>query len=185
MAMATAWMAAFSLVLGVQDAAKSKEEAALAKLAEELPKLLKAADADGTGTLNAVEFRSFAPALRSAGEAILAGLDPAAAEKRAAKDVKKYDKNADGKLDDEEKKVQAEERRLKEIKDFDWDRDGKLDEKEKSAMGWAAEGRLLYEFRKVDADASGEATAAELGAAVSRLTDIKVKKPKDAAGAKP
>ena len=165
-------------VAAAQDTAKPKEEVALGRLAAELPKLIKAADADGNGTLNAVEFRAFVPALQKAGDAAIAELDPSIAQKKAAKDLKKYDKNADGKLDDEEKKAQAEDARLKEIKDFDWDRDGKVDEKEKTAMGWAADGKLLYAFRKVDADANGEASAAELGAAVSSLTGIKVKAPK-------
>jgi hypothetical protein len=166
-----------TLMALVQDAAKSPEETALAKVAAELPALIKAADADGNGTLNAVEFRSFVPALKKAGDAALAAADPSLAPKKAAKDLKKYDKNADAKLDDEEKKAMAEDARLKEIKDFDWDRDGKLDEKEKQAMGWAAEGKLLYAFRKADTDMNGEATAAELGAAVASLTGIKVKKP--------
>jgi Ca2+-binding EF-hand superfamily protein len=174
MTMLTAWM----LALGAgQEAAKSPQETALAKLAAELPALIKAADADGNGTLNAVEFRAFAPALKKAGDAALSAADPSIAQKQAAKDLKKYDKSANGKLDDEEKKAQAEEARLKSIKDFDWDRDGKLDEKEKQAMGWATEGKLLYGFRKVDADMNGEATAAELEAALSPLSGIKVKKP--------
>ena len=183
--MTTRWMGT-GLVLvfalgatgAAQDAAKSKEEVALGRLAADLPKLVKAADADGNGSLNAVEFRSFAPALKNAGNALMGELDPSIAEKKAAKDLKKYDKNADGKLDAEEAKAMAEEARLKDIKDFDWDRDGKLDEKEKSAMGWAADGKLLYTFRKLDADANGEASAPELAAAVSSLTGIKVKAPK-------
>lgn len=176
--MAVALLAGSAGIAGAQDAAKPKEEVALGRLAAELPRLIKAADADGNGSLNAVEFRSFAPALKNAGNAVMGGIDPTIAEKKAAKDLKKYDKNADGKLDDDEKKAMQEEARLKEIKDFDWDRDGKLDEKEKSAMGWAAEGKLLYAFRKVDTDANGEASAAELGLAVSSLTGIKVKAPK-------
>jgi Ca2+-binding EF-hand superfamily protein len=175
MTMLAAWM----LAMGAgQEAAKSPQETALAKLAAELPALIKAADADGNGTLNAVEFRAFAPALQKAGDAALNAADPSIAQKQAAKDLKKYDKNADGKLDEEERKVQAEEARLKSIKDFDWDRDGKLDEQEKTALGWHAERRSLYTFRsKVDLDGSGEATAAELGAALSSLSGIKVKKP--------
>ena len=163
-----------TLVLTLQD--KSPQEAALAKLAADLPALIKAADADGNGTLNAVEFRAFVAAIKKAGDAALEAADPSVAAKKAAKDLKKYDKNTDGKLDDDEKKARAEEERLKDIKDFDWDRDGKLDEKEKQAMGWAAEGKLLYTFRKHDTDMNGEATAAELGAALSSLSGIKIKK---------
>ncbi len=167
------------LLLAAQDAGKSREELALARLATELPGLIKAADADGNGTLGAVEFRTFLPALKKAGDAALGAADPAIAEKKAAKDLKKYDANADGKLDDSERATMAEEARLKEIKDFDWDRDGKLDEQEKTAMGWYAERRSLYTFRsKVDLDGSGEASAAELAGAVSPLTGIKVKAPK-------
>lgn len=172
----TTWMAVM-LAVTAQEAAKSPQDGALAKLGAALPALIKAADADGNGTLSAVEFRAFAPALKKAGDAALNELDPSIAQKKEARDLKKYDKNGDAKLDDDEKKAMAEEARLKEIKDFDWDRDGKLDEKEKSAMGWAAEGKLLYTFRKVDGDANGEATAAELGLAVSSLTGIKPKKP--------
>jgi Ca2+-binding EF-hand superfamily protein len=160
-----------------QDGA-SPPEAALAKLVGDLAKFLKAADADGNGTLNPVEFRAFVPAVRKAGEAILGELDPAIAQKKAAKDLKKYDKNADGALDDEEKKAMAEDRRLKEIKDFDWDGDGKLSEREQTAMQWAAEGRSLGSFRKIDTDANGELTAEELTAAISAVSGIKVKKPK-------
>ncbi len=158
--------------------AKSPQEEALKKLAADLPRLMKAADADGNGTLNVAEFRAFAPEVVKAGETILNALDPSLAKKKADKDVKKYDQNADGKLDDEEKKVMDEEARLKSIKGFDWDRDGKLSEKEKTAMGWAAEGDLIYRHRKVDTDANGELSSAEIEAGLSSISGIKVKKAK-------
>ncbi len=172
------WISAVVLAAVLaQDAVKSPKEVAFDKVMADLPALLKAADGDGNGTLNAVEFRAFAPAIKKAGDAARDAAEPSRIEKRAAKELKKYDKNADGALDEEEKKAIAEDARLKEIKDFDWDRDGKLDEQEKTAMGWYAERRSLYTFRsKVDLDASGEASAAELAAAVSSLTGIKVKK---------
>ncbi len=154
----------------------SPQEEALKKVAAELPALIKAADANGSGTLNAAEFRAFLPALKRRGEAIVNELDPSIARKKADKDLKKYDKNVDGRLDDEEKKVMQEELRLKEIKDFDWDRDGKLSENEKTAMKWAEEGNQVYVHRKTDTDANGEVSADELTAALSSLTGIKVRK---------
>jgi Ca2+-binding EF-hand superfamily protein len=159
-----------------QDVKPSPQEEALKRLSGELAALVKTADSDGNGTLNAAEFRAFVPALRKRGGEILNEIDPAIARKKADKDLKKYDKNVDGKLDDEEKKVMQEELRLKEIKDFDFDRDGKLSENEKTAMRWAEEGNLVYLHRKHDTDASGELTSAEIAAAVSSLTGIKVKK---------
>src|SRR5262245_38523941 len=73
---------------------KSPQETALAKLVPDLPKFLKAADADGSGTLNPAEFRTFVPAVVKAGETLLNEIDPTIAQKKAAKDFKKYDKNA-------------------------------------------------------------------------------------------
>jgi Ca2+-binding EF-hand superfamily protein len=170
------------LGLGALDAAaqdgKSPQEEALKKLGADLAKHVKAADADGNGTLNLAEFRNFAPAILKTGAATLNEIDPSIAQKKAAKDLKKYDVSADGKLDDGEKKAMDEALRKKEIKDFDWDGDGKLDEREKQAMGWAAEGRQNGVFRKIDADANGELTVDELTAALSTLTGIKVKKAK-------
>src|SRR5687768_18485751 len=104
----------------------SVEEAALKRLASELPALVKAADADANGALNPAEFRTFAEALEKAGKAALKELDPSIAKKKEEKDLKKYDANADGALDDAEKKAMAEAKRLKDIKDFDWDEGGKL-----------------------------------------------------------
>jgi Ca2+-binding EF-hand superfamily protein len=169
---------AMFLGLAAQDG-KSPQDEALAKLGAELEKHLKAADADGNGTLNLAEFRAFAPAITKTGLAILNELDPSIAGKKSEKDLKKYDVNADGKLDDEEKKAMEEALRKKEIKDFDWDEDGKLDEREKQAMQWAAEGKQAVVFRKVDKDANGELSAEEIVKGLSRITDIKVKKPKE------
>lgn len=163
------------LSLGAQDAS-SPQEAALKKLTADLASLIKAADADGNGTLGKAEFRAFAPAARKAGEAALNGLDPSIGQKKTAKDLKKYDVNADGRLDEPEKKAMDEALRLKEIKDFDWDGDGKLSERERTAMGWAEEGKLDGLFRKIDTDANGEVTKDEAAAALSTITGIKVKK---------
>lgn len=161
--------------LSAQDPS-SPQEAALKKVTAELAPLIKAADADGNGTLSKTEFRAFGSAAQKAGAAALAAADPSIAQKKSAKTLKKYDKNADGKLDDDEKKALDEALRLKEIKDFDWDGDGKLSEHEKTAMGWAQEGRFDGLFRKVDADANGEASLAEISAGLSTITGIKVKK---------
>lgn len=158
---------------------KSPQEEALRKLGADLAKHVKAADADGNGTLNLAEFRVFAPAIAKAGEAVLHEIDPSIAGKKAEKDLKKYDVNADGKLDDEEKKAMEEALRKKEIKDFDWDEDGRLDEREKQAMQWAAEGKQAGVFRKVDKDANGELTTEEIIKGLSKVADIKVKKPKE------
>ena len=156
----------------------SPEEEALKRLAADLPGLSKAADKDGSGSLNPAEFRGFAEAFEKAGKAHLAKIDPSIAKKKEEKDLEKYDANQDGKLDDAEKKAKAEAKRLKDIKDFDWDEDGKLSEREQTAMGWAAEGASLALFRKVDTNADGALSNDELGAAIAAVSDIKVKKPK-------
>ncbi len=173
-----ATMLALAIICGTLSAqdASSPQEAALKKITADLASLIKAADADGNGTLNKVEFRAFAPAARKAGEAALNAADPSIGQKKTAKDVKKYDVNADGKLDDTEKKAMDEALRLKDIKDFDWDGDGKLGEREKTAMGWAEEGKLDGLFRKVDTDVNGEAAQTEIAAGLPSITGIKVKK---------
>lgn len=163
---------------GVAQDGKSPQEEALRKIGADLARHVKAADADGNGTLNLAEYRAFAPAIQKAGEAALNELDPSIAQKKAAKDLKKYDTNADGALDDAEKKAMAEATPKKEIKEFDWDGDGKLDEREKQAMQWAAEGRQAGDFRKIDADGNGQLTTEELTAALPTITGIKVKKAK-------
>lgn len=157
---------------------KSPQEEALRRLTAGLAGHVKAADSDGNGTLNLAEFRTFAPAIQKTGDAALNEIDPSIAQKKAAKNLKKYDVSADGKLDEAEKKAMDEALRKKEIKDFDWDGDGKLDERERQAMQWAAEGRQAGLFRKVDTDANGELAPEELTVALSTLTGIKVKKAK-------
>lgn len=156
----------------------SVEEQALKKLTADLSQSIKAADTDGNGALNAAEFKAFARAIKKSGEQVLNQLDPTIATKKAAKELKKYDVNADGKLDDAEKKKLSDDAQLKAIKDFDWDRNGLLSEREKTAMQWAEEGDLDYRFTKVDTSADGAASSEELTAALSSLTGIKVKKPK-------
>ena len=165
-------------LFGLAQDGKSPQEEALKRLAADLPKHLKAADADGNGTLSLAEFRVFAPAFQKAAESLLNEIDPTIAQKKDAKNLKKYDVSADGKLDDAEKKAMDEALFKKSIKDFDWDGDGKLDEKEKQAQQWAAEGRQAGAFRKADADGNGQLTADEITAALSALTGIKVKKAK-------
>ena len=165
------------LTLAAQET-KSPQQEALQRLSADLARQIKAADADGNGTLSLAEFRVFLPALQKAGETTLNELDPSIAQKKGAKNLKKYDASADGKLDDAEKKTMDEALFKKSIKDFDWDGDGKLDEKEKQAMQWAAEGRQAGSFRKVDADANGQLTAEEIAAGLSALTGIKIKKAK-------
>ncbi|MBI3857301.1 MAG: EF-hand domain-containing protein [Planctomycetes bacterium] len=163
--------------LAAQDG-KSPQEEALKRISTDLARQIKAADADGNGTLSLAEFRVFAPALQKAAEAILNEIDPTIAQKKAAKNLKKYDASADGKLDESEKKAMDEALRLKSIKEFDWDGDGKLDEREKQAQQWATEGRQAGAFRAVDTDANGQLTQEEISAALPLLTGIKVKKAK-------
>jgi len=153
-------------------------EAAVQKLTAEVPALLKAADKDGNGTLSNVEFRDFAAAAEKSGKAILAGLDPSIAQKKAEKDLEKFDADKNKALDDKEKAAKAEAKRLKDIQDFDWDGDGKLSEREKTAMGWAAEGKLDGLFRQADKNADGQLNAEEAVASLAAIADIKIKKPK-------
>lgn len=157
---------------------ETPQEVALRKIAADLPRQIKAADADGNGTLSLAEFRVFAPELQKSADAALNEIDPSIAQKKAAKDLKKYDKSGDGAIDDAEKKAMDEALLKKSIKDFDWDEDGKLDEREKQAMQWAAEGRQAGVFRKLDGDANGQVTQEEITVALSSLTGIKVKKAK-------
>lgn len=157
---------------------KSPQEEALRRLAADVPKYLKAADADGNGTLSLAEFRVFAPALQKAAETMLNEIDPSLAQKKEAKNLKKYDASADGKLDEAEKKAMDEALAKKAIKEFDWDGDGKLDEREKQAQQWAAEGRQTAAFRKADTDGNGQLSAEEISAALAALSGIKVKKAK-------
>jgi Ca2+-binding EF-hand superfamily protein len=171
------WGVMFGLAGLAQDG-KSPQEEALKRLAADVPKHLKAADADGNGTLSLAEFRVFMPAFQKTADALLNEIDPTIAQKKAAKNLKKYDVSADGKLDEAEKKAMDEALTRKSIKEFDWDGDGKLDEKEKQAQQWAAEGRQAGAFRQADADGNGQLTADEITAALSALTGIKVKKAK-------
>jgi len=171
------WMVC-AVVLALAQDGKSPQEEALKRLTADLPKHLKAADADGNGTLSLAEFRVFAPAFQKAADGLLNEIDPSIAQKKAAKSLKKYDVSADGKLDESEKKAMDEALYKKSIKDFDWDGDGKLDEKEKQALQWAGEGRQAGAFRQADADGNGQLTAEEITTALSALTGIKVKKAK-------
>lgn len=171
------WGVMVALAGPAQDG-KSPQEEALKRLAADVPKHLKAADADGNGTLSLAEFRVFAPALQKAAEKMLNEIDPSLAQKKEAKTLKKYDASADGKLDDAEKKAMEEGLARKAIKEFDWDEDGKLDEREKQAQQWAAEGRQAAAFRKADTDANGQLSADEITASLAALTGIKVKKAK-------
>jgi len=165
------------LAQGEQDG-KSPQEEALKKIAADLPRQIKAADADGNGTLSLAEFRVFEPALQKFAASTLNEIDPSIAQKKEAKNLKKYDASADGKLDEAEKKAMEEALYKKSIKEFDWDGDGKLDEREKQAAQWAAEGRQAGAFRKADTDGNGQLTQDEITAALSALTGIKVKKAK-------
>ena len=114
--LAAALLAVAPLALDAQ--AASPQEEALKKLAAEVPALVKAADADADGALGLAEFRTFQAALKKSADSILNALDPSIARKKAEKDLKKHDANADGKLDDAELKAQADAKRLKDIKDF-------------------------------------------------------------------
>jgi len=162
-----------ALPLCAQDKPK---EIALKKLTEGLEKLIKDADADGNGTIKRSEFTAFEIAAKKAADALLNEADPTLADKKAAKELKKYDTNGDGKMDDAEIKVRDQDAALKSIKDFDWDEDGKLSEREKTAMQWAEEGRVDGVFRRIDTDGKGELSAERLSAALGELTKLAKKK---------
>ncbi len=152
------------------------EEQAFKKLTEELPKLIKAADADGNGTLKRAEFTAFEAAVRKAADAYLNEIDPSIAKKKAEKNLKKYDVDGDGKLDEAETKASEAAKAAKEIRDFDWDEDGKLNEREKQAKQWAEEGRLDGAFRRIDTDGKGELTQEQLAAAIGEMSKLVKKK---------
>ena len=59
---------------------------------------------------------------------------PSAGVSRIPEAYKKYDKNGDGKLDEEERKTLQKERQDEMIKKYDKNSDGKLDETERQAM---------------------------------------------------
>ncbi len=150
---------------------KPKEQA-LKKLAAELAKHVKAADADSSGTIKRSEFAAYESAVRAAGQVFLNEIDPTIAKKKAEKDLKKYDTGKDGGLNDEEKKAMEEDVRLKSIKDFDWDEDGKLNEREKQAMQWAEEGRLDGLFRRLDTEGKGEMSQERLAATLGEVSRL-------------
>ena len=168
-------VAAVLLSLCLQDSA---EEKAFKKVAGDLPNLIKAAGGDEKGPVKKDQFHALAPAIRTACAAALNEADPSIAEKKAAKDLKKYDKDGDGKLSDDEKKAMDEAVRLKAIKDFDWDGDGKLSDHEKTAMQWAEEGKCDGLLRAIDKDSSGDLSIEEITAGLAAITGIKIKKPK-------
>ncbi len=165
-------IAALFAALPAQD---KPAEQALKKLADKLSMHLKAADADENGTISRSEFAAFEKTVRREGEALLDEIDPSIAKKKAEKDLKKYDSNGDGSLDEAETKAMEEARRLKEIKDFDWDEDGQLSEREKTAMQWAEEGRLDGFFKRLDTDGKGELNEERLKAALGVISRLKKK----------
>jgi EF hand len=59
---------------------------------------------------------------------------PAAGGAKLPDALKKYDKNGDGKLDEEERKTFQKERQAEIMKKYDTNSDGKLDEKERQVM---------------------------------------------------
>lgn len=59
---------------------------------------------------------------------------PPAGVSRIPEAYKKYDKNGDGKLDEEERKTLQKERQDEMMKKYDKNSDGKLDEAERQAM---------------------------------------------------
>lgn len=71
------------------------------------------------------------------------GTPPPAAAPRLPDALKKYDKNGDGKLDEEERKTFQKERQAEIMKKYDTNNDGKLDEKER---------QVLMEDRKKERD---------------------------------
>lgn len=59
---------------------------------------------------------------------------PPAGVSRLPEALKKYDKNGDGKLDEEERKAYQKERQAEVLKKYDSNNDGKIDEKERQVQ---------------------------------------------------
>lgn len=86
--------------------------------------------------------------------------------------LKEFDKDGDGKLNDEEAKAaraamqaKREEAQKKMLAEFDADKDGKLNEEERKAMRTAMEAKRKALVEKYDADKDGKLSPEEIKAA--------------------
>jgi len=93
--------------------------------------------------------------------------------------VKKYDKDGDGKLSDEERKgmrdeMQAERKKRQEevLKKFDKDGDGTLNDEEKAAAAADAEAKRKEFLEKYDTDKDGKMSREEMQAARAAGAEI-------------
>ena len=82
--------------------------------------------------------------------------------------VKEFDKDGDGKLNDDENKAareamraRFEEARKKELEEFDKDKDGKLNDEERKAAQQARQAKRKALVEKYDADKNGEVSTEE------------------------
>jgi len=169
------------LSLLAQDAPPSgptPHQKAIDKITKALPAFIKEADVDENGSLDKQEFSAFVPVLRKLADAIQKEVEPALEKKELDRQLKKYDKDGDGKLDDAEQKAMEEDQKQREIRKFDWDHDGKLGDNEKKALELAEEGKLAQLFLKVDTDGDGKVSKDEIVASLDALCQMKLKSPK-------
>ncbi len=110
-------------------------------------------------------------ALALCGSLLVGGVGLAAAHpfgEGKAELIKKYDKNGDGKLDDQEKaalradmKAKHEARRAEMLAKYDTNKDGKLDDQERAVM---QNERAEEMFKKLDTNGDGQISLSEFKA---------------------
>lgn len=93
--------------------------------------------------------------------------------------LEKFDKDGDGKLNEEERKAardarraEMEKRRQEMLEKFDTDGDGKLNEEERKAAREAAEAKRKEILEKYDANGDGQLSPEERKAAIDAGEDI-------------
>lgn len=95
---------------------------------------------------------------------------PPAGVSRLPEALKKYDKNGDGKLDEEERKTYQKERQAEVLKKYDANNDGKIDEKER---------QVQIEDRKKERDEMIKRRQADLGKPQPPAAPAPVPKPEE------
>lgn len=98
--------------------------------------------------------------------------------------LKEFDKDGDGKLNDDERKAmreamqaRQEEARKKELAEFDKDKDGKLNEEERKAANEAREAKRKALVEKYDADKDGKLNREEIQTAVKAGEEVRFLRP--------
>jgi Ca2+-binding EF-hand superfamily protein len=98
--------------------------------------------------------------------------------------LKEFDKDGDGKLNDDERtamreamRARFEEARKKEIAEFDKDKDGKLNEEERKAANEAREAKRKALVEKYDADKDGKLSREEIQTAVKAGEEVRFLRP--------